>query len=127
MQENQSLYEMLQRAGYVLQFKEVSKDHTGKAKGNVDVDLTLRVIDKLPEYDRAVLSPNSIRHCSPPTDLSRYNGPNDRRGTPWARETSSTSMTSAGSPVDRGVEYACCQALAAYHLVERRERLDQRI
>jgi uncharacterized LabA/DUF88 family protein len=58
MQENQSLYDMLQRAGYVLQFKEVSKDHTGKAKGNVDVDLTLRVIDKLQEYDRAVLVTN---------------------------------------------------------------------
>jgi uncharacterized LabA/DUF88 family protein len=58
MQENQALYANLQRAGFILQFKEVSKDHTGKAKGNVDVDLTLRVIDKLPEYDRAVLVTN---------------------------------------------------------------------
>jgi uncharacterized LabA/DUF88 family protein len=58
MQENQALYANLQRAGFILQFKEVSKDHTGKAKGNVDVDLTLRVADKLSEYDRAVLVTN---------------------------------------------------------------------
>src|ERR1700689_867756 len=58
MQENQALYANLQRAGFILQFKEVSKDHTGKAKGNVDVDLTLRVMEKLPEYDRAVLVTN---------------------------------------------------------------------
>jgi len=58
MHENQALYANLQRAGFILQFKEVSKDHTGKAKGNVDVDLTLRVMEKLPEYDRAVLVTN---------------------------------------------------------------------
>jgi uncharacterized LabA/DUF88 family protein len=58
MQENQALYANLQRAGFILQFKEVSKDHTGKAKGNVDVDLTLRVVDKLSEYDHAVLVTN---------------------------------------------------------------------
>src|SRR6266853_2271877 len=48
MQENQVLYATLQRAGFILQFKEISRDGMGKAKGNVDVDLTLRVMDKLP-------------------------------------------------------------------------------
>jgi uncharacterized LabA/DUF88 family protein len=30
----------------------------GKAKGNVDVDLTLRVVDRIDEYDRAMLISN---------------------------------------------------------------------
>ncbi len=53
--EQQSLYANLQRAGFVLQFKEVSRDGAGKAKGNVDVDLTLRVVDKIANYDAAVI------------------------------------------------------------------------
>jgi hypothetical protein len=44
IQENQALYANLQRSGFILQFKEVSKDGSGKTKGNVDVDLTLRVM-----------------------------------------------------------------------------------
>lgn len=53
--EHQALYTSLQRAGFVLQFKEVSRDAEGKAKGNVDVDLTLRAVDKIHEYDQAVI------------------------------------------------------------------------
>jgi uncharacterized LabA/DUF88 family protein len=53
--EHQAIYTSLQRAGFVLQFKEVARDAAGKAKGNVDVDLTLRAVDKIQEYDQAVI------------------------------------------------------------------------
>lgn len=53
--EQQHLYTNLQRAGFVLQFKGVARDRQGKAKGNVDVDLTLRTVDKIDEYDKAVI------------------------------------------------------------------------
>jgi uncharacterized LabA/DUF88 family protein len=55
MPEQQQLYTNLQRAGFVLQFKEVARDRNGKAKGNVDVDLTLRAVDMIAMYDQAVL------------------------------------------------------------------------
>ena len=53
--EQQALYTNLQRAGFVLQFKEVARDRDGKTKGNVDVDLTLRAVDKIAEYEKAVI------------------------------------------------------------------------
>jgi len=53
--EQQPLYTNLQRAGFVLQFKEVARDREGKAKGNVDVDLTLGAVAKISEYDKAVI------------------------------------------------------------------------
>jgi uncharacterized LabA/DUF88 family protein len=52
---HQAIYASLQRAGFILQFKEVARDADGKTKGNVDVDLTLRAIDKIGSYDQAVL------------------------------------------------------------------------
>ena len=55
MPERKQLYTNLQRAGFVLQFKEVARDRDGKAKGNVDVDLTLRAVDTIAMYDQAVL------------------------------------------------------------------------
>ncbi len=55
MPEQQALYTNLQRAGFVLQFKEVSRDRDGKAKGNVDVDLTLGAVSKMPDYEQAVI------------------------------------------------------------------------
>jgi hypothetical protein len=54
MLEQQVLYSNLQRAGFVLQFKEVARDRDGKAKG-VDVDLTLHAIDKISEYYKAII------------------------------------------------------------------------
>jgi len=53
--EHQAIYTALQRAGFILQFKEVARDADGKAKGNVDVDLTLRTLDKIGQYGQAVL------------------------------------------------------------------------
>ena len=55
VQENQPLYTAMQQAGFILMFKEVSRSTDGEIKGNIDVNLTLHVVDKMPGYDSAVL------------------------------------------------------------------------
>jgi uncharacterized LabA/DUF88 family protein len=55
MPDQKQLYTNLQRAGFALEFKEVARDRDGKAKGNVDVDLTLHAVDKIGQYDGAVI------------------------------------------------------------------------
>jgi len=55
LSEMSDFYTLLQNAGYVLIFKEVSRDHEGTPKGNVDVDLTLHAVDLRDEYDKAVV------------------------------------------------------------------------
>ncbi len=55
LDEQKPLYNYLQKCGFNIIFKEVSKDKTGKPKGNVDVDLTLHTILKLDEYEKAVI------------------------------------------------------------------------
>ena len=53
--EQKTLYEYLQRCGFTLIFKEVSRSTDGKVKGNIDVDLTMHTILKISEYDQVVL------------------------------------------------------------------------
>lgn len=53
--ENQNLYANLQKYGYVLVFKPVMKDGSGKPKGNVDADLVLRTMVDYDKYDKAVI------------------------------------------------------------------------
>lgn len=52
---NDSLYELLQKAGFILKFKPVIPDDTGKPKGNVDADLVLQVMIDFHHYDKAVV------------------------------------------------------------------------
>ncbi|MDP3763797.1 MAG: NYN domain-containing protein, partial [bacterium] len=52
---NQSLYDNLQEAGFILKFKPTIPDEHGKIKGNIDADMVLRVILEIGEYDKAVL------------------------------------------------------------------------
>ena len=42
--ENKNLYTFLQEAGFTLIFKETTYDGVGKAKGNCDADLVLKVV-----------------------------------------------------------------------------------
>ena len=51
------LYARLQECGYTLIFKEVVYDGDGKAKGNCDADLVLKVVQEYYEegYDNAVI------------------------------------------------------------------------
>jgi uncharacterized LabA/DUF88 family protein len=55
LKQHRRLYDTLQNAGFVLIFKSVVIDSTGRAKGNVDVDLTLQVMIDLEEFDKAVI------------------------------------------------------------------------
>src|SRR3989344_3286168 len=55
---NQSLYDNLQEAGFILKFKPTIPDANGKIKGNIDADLVLRVVLELNEYDKAVIDNN---------------------------------------------------------------------
>ena len=52
---NQSLYDHLQEAGFILKFKPTIPDAEGKIKGNIDADLVLRAALEFNEYDKAVI------------------------------------------------------------------------
>ena len=52
---NQSLYDHIQNAGFILQFKEVAVLRSGEIKGNIDANLTLFAAKKIADYDKAVL------------------------------------------------------------------------
>lgn len=54
----QDLYENIQRAGFILMFREHSQSMIGKKKGNVDTDIVFHVMEKIAErekFDRVVL------------------------------------------------------------------------
>jgi uncharacterized LabA/DUF88 family protein len=52
---NQSLYDHLQEAGFILKFKPTIPDADGKIKGNIDADLVLRAVFELNDYAKAVI------------------------------------------------------------------------
>jgi uncharacterized LabA/DUF88 family protein len=52
---NQSLYDRLQEAGFILKFKPTIPDADGKIKGNIDADLVLRAALELSDYNKAVI------------------------------------------------------------------------
>ncbi len=52
---NQSLYDSLQEAGFILKFKPTVPDSDGKIKGNIDADLVLRAVFEFDDYDKAVI------------------------------------------------------------------------
>ncbi len=55
--KNKDLYTALQEAGYILVYKEITYDGTGKVKGNCDAELVLKMTSDYYEshYDRAIL------------------------------------------------------------------------
>ena len=52
---NQSLYDNLQEAGFILKFKPTIPGSDGKIKGNTDADLVLCAALELTDYDKAVI------------------------------------------------------------------------
>jgi uncharacterized LabA/DUF88 family protein len=52
---NQSLYDHLQEAGFILKFKPTIPDADWKIKGNIDADLVLRAVLELNDYAKAVI------------------------------------------------------------------------
>ena len=61
---NQSLYTILQNAGYLLVFKPTINYANNKSKGNVDAELVMHTILEMPNYDKAVIiSGDGDFHC----------------------------------------------------------------
>jgi uncharacterized LabA/DUF88 family protein len=52
---HQLLYDHLQEAGFMLQFKPTITDSQGKTKGNIDADLVLRAALEINTYEKAVI------------------------------------------------------------------------
>jgi uncharacterized LabA/DUF88 family protein len=52
---NQDLYNSLQKAGYVLNFKPTIPGHNGEIKGNVDANLVLQVMIDYDNFNKAVI------------------------------------------------------------------------
>ena len=57
-EEQQKLYETIQKAGFILTFREHNQSMIGKKKGNVDTDIVFTVMEKIAErekFDKVVL------------------------------------------------------------------------
>lgn len=53
--QNQPLYSVLQKMGYILVFKPTIPDGAGNIKGNIDADLVLQAMIDFGNYDSAVI------------------------------------------------------------------------
>ena len=56
LSKNKHLYRALQEYGYILIFKPILMDQSGKVKGNVDADLVLKAMIEFNNYDRAIIA-----------------------------------------------------------------------
>lgn len=57
-ENQQKLYENIQKAGFILTFREHSQSMIGKKKGNVDTDIVFTVMEKIADrekFDKVVL------------------------------------------------------------------------
>lgn len=58
-EENQDLYDFLQRAGFIVKFREHNPNMSGKKKGNVDTDIVFEVMKKIKDesnnFDKIIL------------------------------------------------------------------------
>ncbi len=82
---NNSLYQHLQEAGFVLVFKPTIPDSDGRLKGNIDAELVLQAMIDLGEYDQAVIVSGDgdfsclVRHLDALEKLRVVLVPNSRR------------------------------------------------
>ena len=54
-QNNQKLYNSLEKKGYKLIFKPILKDKTGKIKGNCDAELVLHTMIEFDNFNKAII------------------------------------------------------------------------
>ena len=79
--KNQALYRSLQKKGYVLIFKEVTRRPGGDHKGNVDAELVLQAMIDYDHYQKAVLITSDgdfaclVRHLYDQDKLERVLSP----------------------------------------------------
>ena len=55
IEENRDLYNSLQKAGFILVFKETLKYSNGTIKGNVDAELVLQAMIDFHSYEKAII------------------------------------------------------------------------
>jgi uncharacterized LabA/DUF88 family protein len=79
------MYISLQKAGYILVFKEVLRPKEGhKAKGNVDAELVLQAMIEVQKYDRAIIMTSDgdfaclVRYLKEQGKLERVLSPNKK-------------------------------------------------
>lgn len=50
-ENNQTLYELIQKAGFILVFREHTQSMVGKKKGNVDTDIVFTIMSKIADCE----------------------------------------------------------------------------
>lgn len=85
IEENQDLYLSLQKAGYILVFKEILKNKDGFVKGNCDAELVLQAMIDYEKYEKAVIVSGDgdfaclVRHLKKQGKLKKVLVPNATR------------------------------------------------
>ena len=85
IEENQDLYQTLQKSGYVLIFKEILKNKDGFVKGNCDAELVLQAMIDYESYEKAIIISGDgdfaclVRHLKKQGKLQKVLVPNDHR------------------------------------------------
>lgn len=62
-ENNQSLYELIQSAGFIIVFREFNQEMISKKKGNVDTDIVFTMLSKIidkEKFDKIILVLNTI-------------------------------------------------------------------
>lgn len=95
---NQSLYDRLQEAGFILRFKPTIPDNDGKIKGNVDADLVLSAILEIENYNKAVIVSSDgdfyslVKHLYEKDKLETVLSPDKKNCSSLLRQTSKEKM-----------------------------------
>jgi len=95
---NQSLYDRLQEAGFILKFKPTIPDANGNIKGNIDADLVLRVALELKDFDKAVIVSNDgdfyslVQHLYDRNKLKIVLSPNKKYCSSLLKQTAKERM-----------------------------------
>lgn len=82
IEENQDLYQSLQKSGYILIFKEILKGKDGFVKGNCDTELVLQAMIDYEKYAKAVIISGDgdfaclVRHFKKQNKLEKVIVPN---------------------------------------------------
>jgi len=85
IEENQDLYQALQKCGYVLIFKELLRYKNGDIKGNCDAELVLQTMIDYKKYDKALIVSGDgdftclVRYLYKHNKLERVLVPNKRK------------------------------------------------
>lgn len=85
MEENQDLYQSLQKSGYILIFKEILINKDGFVKGNCDAELVLQAMIDYEKYKKAVIVSGDgdfaclVRHLRKKSKLAKVLVPNMKK------------------------------------------------